>query len=58
MFLHPELSSNPLNGSVWESGRDRGGLRKKQKETERSRRNKRENQRVIIIARRMTAIKP
>ena len=37
---------------------DRGALRKKQKETERSGRDERENQRVIIIARRMTAIKP
>ena len=58
MFSHPELGSNPLNGSGRESGRDRGGRQKKQKETERSRRNKRENQRVIIIARRMMTIKP
>ena len=37
---------------------DRGCLRKKQKETERSGRNECKNRRVIIIARHMTATKP
>ena len=57
-FFPTELVKSEEKVSRSGAHQDRGCLRKKQKETERSGRNERENRRVIIIARHMTATKP
>ena len=53
-----EITKSKKGGCRTRGNQDRGGRRKKLKGTERNMKNKRETQRVIIIAQRVTAIRP
>ena len=53
-----EITKSKKRGCRTRGTQDRGGRRTKLRGTERNMKNKRETQRVIIIAQRVTAIRP